>query len=360
MSGIIGGDDAPIVDVENLEKTYGGSFVRRKRRVDALRGVTLQSRPGEVFGLLGPNGAGKTTLIKVLLGVVRPTSGRASLFGQGVGSVMARRRVGYLPESLSIDPHHSARSALKYYGRLSGLSGADIQRRSDELLDTVGLKNRDKESVKRFSKGMRQRLGLAQALMHNPDLLVLDEPTDGLDPVGRSEVRFVIERLRDQGKTIFLNSHILQEVEMVCSHAAILAKGKIRGIGRIEDLTQVTEAQRRVEVDVLYDGEVSRRTIDQVAGQVVETGMTLNVSDVDSGVARVALNAGTQASVDQLIDLLRGSQISIQRVEVMRATLEDAFIHLVGDDNHVDTSEVVAATAEIVEADPQDQGDGHQ
>ena len=236
--------------------------------------------------------------------------------------------------------------ALKYYGRLSGLSGSDIQRRSDELLETVGLQNRDKESVKRFSKGMRQRLGLAQALMHNPDLLVLDEPTDGLDPVGRSEVRYVIERLRDEGKTIFLDSHILQEVEMVCSHAAILASGKIRGIGRIDELTQVTEAQRRVEVDVLFESDSDRASIDSVASQVSEAGMTVGVSDAEPGVARIALNAGSQASVDQLIDRLRDSQISISRVEVMRATLEDAFIHLVGDGNSqsTDVAEVVVAS----------------
>ena len=197
------GTDEPIVDVRELQKTYGGWGFGSKRQVQALRGISLQARPGEVFGLLGPNGAGKTTLIKTLLGVIKPSSGTASLFGIPVGSALARARVGYLPESLRVDKHHTARSALRYYGRLSRMDSTSIQSRSDELLELVGLDGRDNESVRRFSKGMYQRLGLAQALMHDPDLLLLDEPTDGLDPVGRNDVRLVIQRLRDLGKTIF-------------------------------------------------------------------------------------------------------------------------------------------------------------
>ena len=223
--------DSAIIDVHSLEKSYGTWSLTGRQTLVALRGVSLQAHAGEVFGLLGPNGAGKTTLIKILLGVVKPSGGTASLFGESVGSTAARQRVGYLPESLRVDRHHTARSALRYYGKLSRMSSRDIARRSDELLDLVGLRGRDRESVRRFSKGMYQRLGLAQALMHNPDLLVLDEPTDGLDPVGRSEVRKVIKRLRDSGKTIFLNSHLLQEVEMICTRVAILANGEIRGSG---------------------------------------------------------------------------------------------------------------------------------
>ena len=175
---------APIVDVQDLEKVYRSWSIGGRRQVNALSGVSLQAAAGEVFGLLGPNGAGKTTLIKILLGVVRPTRGKASLFGESVGSTSARSRVGYLPESLSIDSHHTARSALRYYGRLSRMPGRLIDRRSDELLELVGLRGRDRESVRRFSKGMRQRLGLAQALLHDPDLLVLDEPTDSIRSAG--------------------------------------------------------------------------------------------------------------------------------------------------------------------------------
>ncbi|MEM6364803.1 MAG: ABC transporter ATP-binding protein, partial [Planctomycetota bacterium] len=217
--------DCPIVSVQGVEKTYRGSRLLRRDSIHALRGVDLTADRGNVFGLLGPNGAGKTTLIKVLLGVIKATAGTASLFGSTAGTAKTRRRVGYLPEALRIDRHHTARTALSFYGKLSGLDPSTIRHRSDELLAIVGLASRDRESVRRFSKGMLQRLGLAQALMHDPDLLVLDEPTDGLDPVGRSEVRGVIERLRDAGKTIFLNSHILHEVEVVCTHLAIMAGG---------------------------------------------------------------------------------------------------------------------------------------
>ena len=227
---------AAIVDVEDLAKVYRSWSVTGRRRIEALAGVSLRAHAGEVFGLLGPNGAGKTTLIKSLLGVIRPSAGHASLFGRPAGSSAARQRVGYLPESLRIDPHHTARTALRFYGRLSRMSESEIRPRIDELLELVGLRDRDRESVRRFSKGMCQRLGLAQALMHDPDLLILDEPTDGLDPVGRNDVRKIIERLRDSGKTIFLNSHILQEVELVCTRVAIMSAGRLRGIGTVDEL----------------------------------------------------------------------------------------------------------------------------
>ncbi|MEP2075421.1 MAG: ABC transporter ATP-binding protein, partial [Rhodopirellula bahusiensis] len=252
-----------IVSVNGLQKIYRGSWLRSSH-VHALSGVTLNADAGQVFGLLGPNGAGKTTLIKILLGVIRSSGGSASLFGLPAGSAAARRRVGYLPESLRVDRHHTARSALKYYGRLSGLDGTTIGSRSDELLQLVGLAGRDREPVRRFSKGMLQRLGLAQALMHDPDLLVLDEPTDGLDPVGRSEVRRVIERLRDAGKTIFLNSHILHEVELVCTHLAIMAKGRVLASGPINNLSGPGLEVATSELTIHMEIELERSNLDRL------------------------------------------------------------------------------------------------
>lgn len=365
------GDSAPIVQVENLEKVYRGWSFAGRRRVDALRGVTLQAKAGEVFGLLGPNGAGKTTLIKILLGVVKPSRGKAALFGQPAGSVAARTRVGYLPESLSVDSHHTARSALKFYGQLNRMPVDKIRRRSDELLDLVGLAGRDKESVRRFSKGMRQRLGLAQALLHNPDLLVLDEPTDGLDPVGRSEVRKVIERLRDEGKTIFLNSHILQEVELVCSRVAVLAQGTIRGSGRIDEIAG-TDGELRVLIETQFHGDYSERQCEsviseclQALGQKIEspppvkplqaTNQTYRVNAAGDRRYRIEVVVTDQSTIDRIVDQLRSRQVSICRLEMKRPTLEDTFIKLVGqsdgdrnsaDDKHVDENLV---TAEIVE-----------
>lgn len=323
---------APVVDVRGLKKRYSGSLFNR-RSVDALRGVSLTASGGEVFGLLGPNGAGKTTLIKILLGVVKPSSGSASLFGEAVGSAAARRRVGYLPESLRVDRHHTARSALRYYGRLSGMAPKEIAKRSDELLDLVGLAGRDRESVKRFSKGMYQRLGLAQALMHNPDLLVLDEPTDGLDPVGRNEVRKVIERLRDAGKTIFLNSHILQEVEVICTRVAILSKGEICGSGSIEELSSGS-VSGRVTLDVIADEKTFN-------GGAASTKFREWLGLSDSADLEVAANDGigrshrlnamldSQTKIDAAVDRLRQAGVSIIRLEAQRETLEDTFMKLV-------------------------------
>ncbi len=289
----------------------------------------MSAKAGEVFGLLGPNGAGKTTLIKILLGVVKPSGGTAALFGQPVGSSAARQRVGYLPESLRVDRHHTARSALHYYGRLSRMDSREIHVRSDELLELVGLRGRDQESVRRFSKGMYQRLGLAQALMHDPDLLVLDEPTDGLDPVGRNEVRKVIERLRDAGKTIFLNSHILQEVEMVCTRVAILARGQICGSGTVEELAQGMHSGI-----VTFDLSISTQAQAEEPLRQIFAGheaSELLVSPITTGIGthRVTARLPKQEQVDEVVDRLRAIGASIIRLEVKRPTLEDMFMKLV-------------------------------
>ncbi|PAY19731.1 multidrug ABC transporter ATP-binding protein [Rhodopirellula sp. SM50] len=315
----------PIVDVHQLRKTYRSLSLTGRRRIDAVRGVSLQAFPGEVFGLLGPNGAGKTTLIKMLLGVVKPSGGHARLLGQPIGSSAARSRVGYLPESLRVDRHHTARSALRYYGRMSGMTSAEIHSRSDELLKLVGLEGRDRESVRRFSKGMYQRLGLAQALLHDPDLLVLDEPTDGLDPVGRNEVRKVIDRLREGGKTIFLNSHILQEVEMVCTRVAILAKGEIKAIGPIDELAH--RDQQKLIVEVLGDAEPDWQAI---------FGDSLTV-DIEStrvrDAFRLSIAVVDQDQINAIVDQLRRFDQSIARLEVRRESLEETFMRLVGTDS---------------------------
>ncbi len=336
-SGKLDSGDA-IVDVRLLKKSYSGWSLRKRHRIDALRGVSLQAHRGDVFGLLGPNGAGKTTLIKILLGVVRPTEGTAELFGRPVGTAGARLRVGYLPESLRIDRHHTARSALRYYGRLSRMGEAEISRRSDELLELVGLTGRDRESVKRFSKGMYQRLGLAQALMHNPDLLVLDEPTDGLDPVGRNEVRMVIDRLSDSGKTIFLNSHILQEVELVCTRVAILADGQIRGIGTLNEIAASTHDDR-IEIEAIVDGDLQsaqatlRRALNDTKAKIESTPVSSRHADEPT--FRISLSLPDQSQVDQIVDRLRIAKVSIVRLETKRATLEDTFMRLVRGEEQV-------------------------
>ncbi|MCA9174271.1 MAG: ABC transporter ATP-binding protein, partial [Planctomycetales bacterium] len=207
-----------MIEIQDLEKRYRGSWFRAGYH--ALRGVTLDVRPGEIFALLGPNGAGKTTLIKVLLGIVRKSSGEARLLGSPAGHQASRRKVGYLPEHLRLPRHHTAETALALLGKLSGMSNADIHARRDDVLQRVGLSKWADVPLRKYSKGMLQRLGLGQALLHEPELLILDEPTDGLDPVGRRSVRTVLESLRSEGKTIFINSHLLQEVELFCDRIA--------------------------------------------------------------------------------------------------------------------------------------------
>jgi ABC-2 type transport system ATP-binding protein len=313
-----------------LTKTYKAGLIGG-RSIAALRQVSLSVKRGEIFGLLGPNGAGKTTLIKILLGVIRGNGGSARVLGFPAGSIAARRRVGYLPESLRIDRHHTARSALRFYGGMSGLGGATIATRSDELLRLVGLENRDSESVRRFSKGMYQRLGLAQALLHDPDLLILDEPTDGLDPVGRSEVRRLLVEMRARGKTIFLNSHILQEVELVCDRVAVMAAGQVRGIGTIDELTERL-GNREVKWHLAGVDDDARITslLATHAGLSGESIARITIDRLPGGTLRASVPWVDQAGIDRSIDQIRAAGISIVSLTTPRRSLEDVFLSLVG------------------------------
>jgi ABC-2 type transport system ATP-binding protein len=314
-------NESAAIDVKQLRKQYRDGWFSRKS-FQALRGVDLTVRRGEVFGLLGPNGAGKTTLIKILLGIIRGTGGQAIVLGQPAGTKAARRLIGYLPENLSFPAHHTAKLAMEFYGRLSSVPADLLKSRSGELLKLVGLEGRERELVRKYSKGMRQRLGLAQAMLHDPELLILDEPTDGLDPVGRSEIRKLINGLRDRGKTVFLNSHILQEVELVCDRVAILAGGQLRGVGTPEELTRKfhEELDTRVRFEIGGDptaiNELQKLT-SLVALPLPDSQWQLNTS------------ATSQTEVDKLVDQIRGLGISIMRLERTRLTLEEVFLSVV-------------------------------
>jgi ABC-2 type transport system ATP-binding protein len=308
-----------VIDVQDLRKTYRDGFIRR-RQVEALKGVSFRVERGTIFGLLGPNGAGKTTLIKVLLGIVRKTGGTATLLGQQAGDRQGRRSVGYLPENHRIPRHHTANSALEYYGSLSGLSGDEIRRRRPELLELVGLGEWGKSPVKKFSKGMLQRLGLAQALMHDPDLLMLDEPTDGVDPVGRSEMRATLQNLKSQGKTIFINSHLLQEIELVCDRVAILVNGQLRREGLVAEITRRQEAEVELRVVGSEAGIREALALQQI------TSMTAASENHFS----IKLQLPDQSAVDRTIDGLRSRGISIEEIVRRRDTLEEAFLGIVG------------------------------
>ncbi len=326
-----------VIEVEGLTKHYREGWIRR-RRLEVLKGLTFTVGPGEVFGMLGPNGAGKTTFIKILLGIVRKSGGKATLLGHAAGSRRARRHVGYLPENLRIARHHTALSALQYYGQLNGLSPSVIRKRGESLLQLVGLAHRAGDSVTKYSKGMLQRLGLAQALLHEPQVVILDEPTDGLDPVGRSHVRNVLQQLKQQGKTVFVNSHILQEVELVCDRVAILDKGIVRYVGPVANITGDSATQGAasgaIPAELLGTGgqlevqfELQGR-LDVMQAALGGQGDSL-WDQTPQGTIRVTQRFAEQAEVDQRIDRLRQMNVSIVGIVRRRLTLEDAFLAIV-------------------------------
>jgi ABC-2 type transport system ATP-binding protein len=233
VSGQTAGDEA-LIDVRGLAKTFRLGFFGR--RVEAVKGVTFAVRRGEIFGFLGPNGAGKTTTIKMLTGLIGPTSGEAYLFGHRIPSPEARRRIGFLPENPYVYPYLTPREFVELSGKLSGLSGARLRARTLEVLELVKIAYAADRQVRRLSKGMLQRTGLAAALVSDPELLILDEPMSGLDPVGRKEVRDLIYAERDRGRTIFFSTHILSDVEAMCDRVAILREGKVVVSGALREL----------------------------------------------------------------------------------------------------------------------------
>jgi ABC-2 type transport system ATP-binding protein len=249
---------------------------------------------------------------------VRRTSGSAQLLGVNAGVQRGRRRVGFLPEHHRIPRHLTAYTALDYYGGLSNLSSAEVRRRRDSLLDMVGLSGWGRTAVRKFSKGMQQRLGLAQAMLHDPELLILDEPTDGVDPEGRAQMRQVLERLKAERKTIFLNSHLLQEVELVCDRVAILDRGLLRREGTIEELTRT---DGRLAVCVAGLEPAVRQAL---AGRALHAWLPRQDRQFE-----FQLDVRDQAEIDHCIDALRAAQVSIVSLAPVRDTLEDAFLAVV-------------------------------
>jgi ABC-2 type transport system ATP-binding protein len=226
-----------IVELQNLRVEYRAQQSGQGKKV-AVKDLSLTVQAGEVFGFLGPNGAGKTTTMNVLLGFVNPTGGAAFLFGVNVSEPVARQRIGYLPELTYYYKFLTAEELLRFYAKIFGIPRVDADRRIDQLLKLVELEHARKRPIKTYSKGMQQRVGLAQALINNPDLLILDEPTSGLDPLGRMKVREIIQRLKNEGKTVLFSSHELGEVETVCDRVAIINQGELKVEGRVSDLVQ--------------------------------------------------------------------------------------------------------------------------
>jgi len=234
--------------IEGLTKTFRSGWPGRPP-VTVLDGLSLSVRKGEIYGFLGPNGSGKTTTLKILMGLMRATGGRAEVLGKPAGTVEVRRRIGFLPEGPYFYDYLTAEEFLFFYGHLAGLAHVELGQRVVHLLDLVGLTHARDRQLRKFSKGMLQRIGLAQAIIHDPGLVILDEPMSGLDPIGRKQIRDLILSLRDQGKTVFFSTHIIPDVEMICDRVGIIVKGRLLESGRVEELVGQAHS-----VEVICDG----------------------------------------------------------------------------------------------------------
>lgn len=305
------------ISVSDLSKTYGAGLFGGAA-VQALDAVSLTVPKGEIFGLLGPNGAGKTTLIKILLGLVHATDGQAHLLGQPVQRPATRRRVGYLPETHRFPGFLTAGQTLQIYARLADVPDPPRRSRISDLLAHVGLGEHRDAKVKTFSKGMLQRLGIAQALLSDPDLLFLDEPTSGVDPVGRRAIRDLVLELRDSGATIFLNSHLLSEVEKVCSQIAILRDGAVVREGTIQELTAVER---------VYD--LVSTPIPDALRQELPLDPSPEDAPPDPALRQYRVRAEDRAALNALLDRLRGADVQVDSLVPLRRSLEDYFIDVV-------------------------------
>lgn len=295
------------IDLHNVEKVYRG-------KIHALRGIAMQVHRGEIFGLLGPNGAGKSTLVKIMMTVVRPTRAEGMVLGRPVGHKPTLARVGYLPEHHRMPGYLTGRQVLEFYASLAGVSRSERRKRSGPLLETVGMEEWANTKIGSYSKGMLQRIGLAQALMNEPDLVVLDEPTDGVDPVGRRDIRDVLAKLKDRNQTVFLNSHLLSELEMVCDRVAILVQGRVAQQGTIDDLTA---ASRRYEV-----------TVAGAAPAWIDDDRTVTAR-TDGERCTLVITGSEPGPVQRVIDALRGEDRTVISVLPVRESLEDLFMRAV-------------------------------
>ncbi len=299
-----------VVSVEKLAKTFRRPFSGRK--VEAVRGVSFEVEEGEVFGFVGPNGAGKATSIKMLTGLIFPTGGRATIFGHEIPSPKAMAKVGFLPENPYVYPYLTPREFVTMCGRLSGMSGAKLDRRVVEIIGRVGMSEAIDRPVQALSKGMGQRVGLASALVHDPELLILDEPMSGLDPVGRKDVRDLILEERERGKTVFFSTHILSDVEQLCDRVCILRKGEVVVSGKLGELLETSKTRTEISLE---------GTTRELGAKLTELGFgARQMGD------HVVCEVEGYAAVKQVIALAHESGARVARLEAKRETLESLFV----------------------------------
>lgn len=322
------------IDLLGVDKRYRGTLFRKG--IHALRGVNMRVDRGAVFGLLGPNGAGKSTLVKILMTVISPTRAEGTVLGEQVGHKGTLARVGYLPEHHKFPDYLTGAQIVDHFGALCGTPRSERRRRSGELLELVGMSKWASTRVRNYSKGMRQRIGIAQALINDPDLVVLDEPTDGVDPVGRRDIRNICIELKRRGKTVFLNSHLLSELEMVCDRVAIMVKGLVVSQGTIDELTV---ARQRYEIELasppaegaggsLLSLPAERR---QDGPRTYFTGRLLTGEEFEIEQSTIRVRTTEAERVQPVLDQLRAGGAIIRSFRPIRPTLEDLFMEAVID-----------------------------
>jgi len=302
---------AEAIEIRGLTKVYSGYLSREK--ILAVDNLTLDIHEGEIFGFLGPNGAGKTTTIKMLLGLIFPTSGDASVLGAPAGDIEIKRKLSYLPESPYFYEYMSGRELLVFYANLFGIGRADSEKKAVELLRQVGLGHAGEKPLSEYSKGMLQRIGVAQSLINDPSLLFFDEPTSGLDPIAHMDIRDLIVQLREQGKTVFLSSHQLTDVEMVCDRVSIMVRGRVLKMGNLEELLTAGATE-------IVARKVGAETLERLRK------MAESVEELDGG--RVACLAKDEVSQQVVREIVQGKG-EILALNTRRNTLEDLFIRTV-------------------------------
>jgi ABC-2 type transport system ATP-binding protein len=306
------------IEILGLQKTYLTGFWRKRPKV-ALHPLHLTVPDGEVFGYLGPNGAGKTTTLKLLMGLISPTEGSARILGRDWRDPHVKEQIGFLPEQPYFYDYLTASELLHYYAQLSGVPAGDRSHRVESALGKVGLSAQARTQLRKFSKGMLQRVGIAQAIIHDPKLVFLDEPMSGLDPIGRREVRDLIQSLKDEGKTVFFSTHILSDAEALCDRVAVINGGQIRGVGVVQDLL----ARFNGKVEVIWDGAAT--ALSAISHQIHASGETVR--------ATVA-----QAELDAAIDAIRRAHGRLLSITPVRASLEDFFLEKLADNTPVEVT----------------------
>ncbi len=296
------------IEILDLEKSYQVGFWRKREKV-GLRPLRLTIEEGEVFGFLGPNGAGKTTTLKLLMGLVFPTAGSARILGKSMDDPQVRSQVGFLPEQPYFYDHLTARELLNYYGQLSGIPAKGRSSRVDQMLTRVGLTDSAEVQLRKFSKGMLQRVGLAQAILHDPKLVFLDEPMSGLDPMGRREVRELIQQLHHEGKTVFFSTHILSDAEALCDRVAVINQGELRGVGAVAELT--SQAEGRVEI--IFSATKMPPALTQLGAESRLRG------DIASAVL-------PEAQQEAALEILRRERLRLISLTPVRKSLEEYYV----------------------------------